>query len=80
MPAFTRVVESKINTALKVGEQSVRAQIYLEDGQEYYGLPETSAASVTSSLSQKGSANLGNYNADSPFGGQDDDLHKPPSR
>ena len=38
-PAFTKVVESKINTALKTGEQSVRGQIWLERDQEYYGLP-----------------------------------------
>ena len=39
MPAFTRIVEGKINTALKTGEQSVRGQIWLERDQEYYGLP-----------------------------------------
>jgi hypothetical protein len=39
MPSFTRVVESKINTALKTGEQSVRSQIWLERDEEYYGLP-----------------------------------------
>lgn len=39
MPSFTRIVEGKINTALKTGEQSVRGQIWLERDQEYYGLP-----------------------------------------
>lgn len=39
MPSFTRVVESKINNALRTGDQSVRAQIWLQRDQEYYGLP-----------------------------------------
>ncbi len=39
LPAFTRIVEGKINNALKTGEQSVRGQIWLEREQEYYGLP-----------------------------------------
>lgn len=39
LPSFMRVVESKINTALKTGEQSVRSRIYLDPDQEYYGLP-----------------------------------------
>lgn len=39
MTAFTRVVEAKINNALRTGEQSVRAQIWLKTGEEYYGLP-----------------------------------------
>ena len=39
MPAFTRVVEGKINNALRTGDQSVRAQIWLERDQEYYTLP-----------------------------------------
>lgn len=39
MSAFMRIVESKINTALKVGEQSVRSQMPLEAGKEYYPLP-----------------------------------------
>ena len=39
MPAFTRVVEGKINNALRTGDQSVRAQIWLQRGQEYYSLP-----------------------------------------
>ena len=39
MPAFTRVVEGKINNALRTGDQSVRAQIWLQRDQEYYTLP-----------------------------------------
>tara|TARA_R110000796_G_scaffold126749_1_gene241693 strand:- start:783 stop:1433 length:651 start_codon:yes stop_codon:yes gene_type:complete len=39
IPAFTSIVESKINTSLRVGKQSVRAQIWLENNEEYYGLP-----------------------------------------
>ena len=39
MTAFTRVVEAKVNNALRTGEQSVRAQIWLKTGEEYYGLP-----------------------------------------
>ena len=37
--AFTRVVEAKINNSLRTGEQSIRAQIWLRSGEEYYGLP-----------------------------------------
>ena len=39
MPAFTRVIEGKINNALRTGDQSVRAQIYMQNGVEYYSLP-----------------------------------------
>ena len=39
MTAFTRVVEAKINNALRTGDQSVRSQIWLRTGEEYYGLP-----------------------------------------
>ena len=39
LPAFTRIVESKINMALKVGDQSIRAQIPLYSNKEYYPLP-----------------------------------------
>ena len=39
MPAFTRIVEGKINNALRTGEQSVRAQIWLKRDEEYYTLP-----------------------------------------
>ena len=70
MPAFSRVVESKINTALKTGEQSVRAEIHLEDGQEYYGLPDDFGGFRDVELVKKGSANLGISNAVSGFGGK----------
>ena len=39
MAAFTRVVEAKINNALRTGDQSVRSQIWLQRGKEYYSLP-----------------------------------------
>ena len=39
MKSFTRVVEAKINNALRTGDQSVRSQIWLRTGEEYYGLP-----------------------------------------
>ena len=39
IPAFTKVVEGKINNALRTGDQSVRAQIWLQRDQEYYTLP-----------------------------------------
>lgn len=39
MTAFTRVVEAKINNALRTGDQSVRAQIWLNSDEEYYSLP-----------------------------------------
>lgn len=39
IPAFIKIVEAKINNALRTGEQSVRSQIHLELAQEYYGLP-----------------------------------------
>ena len=39
MVAFTKVVEGKINNALRTGDQSVRAQIWLQRDQEYYSLP-----------------------------------------
>jgi hypothetical protein len=39
IPSFTRIIEGKINNALRTGEQSVRGQIWLEKDQEYYGLP-----------------------------------------
>jgi hypothetical protein len=39
MPAFTKIVEGKINNALRTGEQAVRAQIWLMRDEEYYGLP-----------------------------------------
>ena len=70
LPAFSRVVESKINTALKTGEQSVRAQIYLSDGEEFYGLPSDWGGFRDVELVKKGSANLGAINAKSGFGGK----------
>jgi hypothetical protein len=39
MPSFVKVVEGKINNALRTGDQSIRSQIYLERDNEYYGLP-----------------------------------------
>lgn len=39
MTAFTRVVEAKINNALRTGDQSVRSQMWLQRGEEYYSLP-----------------------------------------
>jgi len=39
MTAFTRVVEGKINNALRTGDQSVRSQIWLQKNEEYYSLP-----------------------------------------
>jgi hypothetical protein len=39
IPSFTKIVEGKINNALRTGDQAVRAQIWLLRDQEYYGLP-----------------------------------------
>jgi hypothetical protein len=39
LPSFIKIVEAKINNALRTGEQAIRSQIYLELDQEYYGLP-----------------------------------------
>jgi hypothetical protein len=39
MESFTRVVEAKINNALRTGDQSVRAQIWLRSDEQYYSLP-----------------------------------------
>jgi hypothetical protein len=39
MASFTRVVEAKINNALRTGDQSVRSQIWLKRDEEYYSLP-----------------------------------------
>ena len=39
MKAFTRVVEGKINNALRTGDQSCRARIWLSRDEEYYTLP-----------------------------------------
>ena len=70
MPAFVKVVESKINTALKTGEQSVRAQIYLTNGQELYGLPSDWGGFRDVEIVKKGSANVSVPNALSGFGGK----------
>ena len=70
LPAFFDVVESKVNTALKTGEQSVRAQIHLSDGQEYYGLPDDFGGFRDVELVKKGSANLSVADAVSGFGGK----------
>ena len=70
LPAFSRVVESKINTALKVGEQSVRAQIFLETDQEYYGLPDDFGGFRDVELVKKGSANISHTDHISGFGGK----------
>lgn len=69
MPSFCRVVESKINTALKVGGQSVRAQIHLEKGQEYYGLPEDFGGMRDLELIHKGSASIDHTNSTHAVGG-----------
>ena len=39
IPSFVKVVEGKINNALRTGDQSVRAQIWLMRDEEYYCLP-----------------------------------------
>lgn len=39
IPAFVKIVEGKINNALRTGDQAIRAQIWMERDQEYYGLP-----------------------------------------
>ena len=70
VPSFLRVVESKINTALKTGEQSVRAQIYLSDNEEYYGLPSDFGGFRDVELIKKGSANISTAGAQSGFGGR----------
>ena len=70
MPAFLSIVEAKVNTALKTGEQEVRAQIHLEDDQEYYGLPDDFGGFRDVELVKKGSANLGVNNSTSGFGGK----------
>lgn len=40
IPSFMKIVTGKINNALRTGDQSVRAQIWLLAGEEYYGLPD----------------------------------------
>lgn len=70
IPAFTMIVESKINTAMKTGEQSVRAQIRLTKNQEYYSLPADFGGFRDVELIQKGSGSIDHHNALSPIGGQ----------
>lgn len=69
IPAFLRIVESKINTAMKTGEQSVRAQIRLTANQEYYSLPADFGGFRDVELVRKGSGSIGHHNAQSPIGG-----------
>lgn len=66
---FTKVVESKINSALKTGEQSVRAQIWLERNQEYYGLPDDWGGFRDVELVRKGSQSLNEGTGYHPVGG-----------
>lgn len=70
IPAFTKIVESKINTAMKTGEQSVRAQIRLTADQEYYSLPADFGGFRDVELVKKGSGSIDPHNALSPIGGQ----------
>jgi hypothetical protein len=70
IPAFTKIVESKINTAMKTGEQSVRAQIRLEAEQEYYSLPSDFGGFRDVELVKKGSGSIDHHNALSPIGGK----------
>lgn len=69
IPGFTKVVESKINSALKTGEQSVRAQIWLERDKEYYGLPEDWGGFRDVELVYKGSQSLNEGTGYHPVGG-----------
>jgi hypothetical protein len=70
IPGFTKVVESKINSALKTGEQSVRAQIWLERDQEYYGLPGDWGGFRDVELVEKGSQSLNEGTGYYAVGGQ----------
>ena len=70
IPGFLKVVESKINSALKTGEQSVRAQIWLERDQEYYGLPDDWGGFRDVELVYKGSQSLNEGTGYHPVGGQ----------
>lgn len=69
IPGFTKVVESKINSALKTGEQSVRAQIWLERNKEYYGLPDDWGGFRDVELVRKGSQSLNEGTGYHPVGG-----------
>lgn len=69
IPGFTKVVESKINSALKTGEQSVRAQIWLERNKEYYGLPADWGGFRDVELVRKGSNSIAPGQGIHPVGG-----------
>jgi len=69
IPGFTKVVESKINTALKTGEQSVRAQIWLERDKEYYGLPSDWGGFRDVELVERGSNSIKQGTGYHPIGG-----------
>ena len=69
IPGFTKVVESKVNSALKTGEQSVRAQIWLERDIEYYGLPSDWGGFRDVELVQKGSNSITPSQGIHPVGG-----------
>jgi len=69
LPGFTKVVESKINTALKTGEQAVRAQIWLERDKEYYGLPSDWGGFRDVELVERGSQSINEGTGYHPVGG-----------
>lgn len=69
IPGFTKVVESKINTALKTGEQAVRAQIWLERDKEYYGLPGDWGGFRDVELVERGSNSINQGTGLHPMGG-----------
>lgn len=69
IPGFTKVVESKINTALKTGEQAVRAQIWLERDKEYYGLPSDWGGFRDVELVERGSQSINEGTGYHPVGG-----------
>jgi hypothetical protein len=69
LAGFTKVVESKINTALKTGEQAVRAQIWLERDIEYYGLPSDWGGFRDVELVERGSNSINQGTGLHPMGG-----------
>ena len=69
IPGFTKVVESKINTALKTGEQAVRAQIWLERDKEYYVLPSDWGGFRDVELVERGSQSINEGTGYHPVGG-----------
>ena len=69
LPGFTKVVESKINTALKTCEQAVRAQIWLERDIEYYGLPSDWCGFRDVELVERGSNSINQGTGLHPMGG-----------